>query len=311
MLKYSQSQRKEVQMIIQKLTSLTQEQTVQINELQQICMTADRQGRELFLSNDINYHKEMPCFYLGYEDDELVGVLVVFAPTMDTAEISAYVHPDHRRIGVFSALLEDARTVMQDYKITKELMVTDAAGVICREILCKWQAVLSHSEYLLIYHGGEKQVRFPFEARCLVREAVVNDLPEMIEMNMVGFGESEEDAAHMVHENFNHALTRCFVGQLDQEIFGLANVREEGADYYICGFNIAPEHRGTGMGRYLLYQILNILRLETDKTITLEVDSTNHTAYMLYTTSGFDVASQADYYLLRPRINTHSLQSEC
>lgn len=287
-------------MIIQALTALTSEQTAQINELQQICMDHDRQGRGLFLSNDINYHKEMPCFFLAYQNEILLGILVVFAPTMETAEISAFVHPDHRRIGVFSSMLREAQATLKQYNVTKSLMVTDAAGTVCREILTRWHAELSHSEYLLTYHGGEKQAIFPFEDRCQVREAVSADLPKMVELNMEGFGEDQENAEHMVRENFNHVLTRCFVGQIDDGIFGLANVRKEESDYYICGFNIAPAYRGTGMGRYLLYQILHLLTPGANEKITLEVDSTNHPAYMLYTTSGFEIQSQADYYLMQP-----------
>jgi ribosomal protein S18 acetylase RimI-like enzyme len=283
--------------------TLTQNQTEQVKRLQQICMDFDRQGRELFLGNDINYHKEMPGFFLGYQNGALIGVLVVFAPTMDTAEISAYVHPDYRRIGVFSSLLMQARTVLKHYSVTSALVVTDAAGTVCREILSKWQAAPAHSEYLLVYHSGEKKATFPFADRCNVREATSADLSTMVELNMAGFGEDLENASHMVRENFNHELTRCFVGLIDKEIFGLVNVRKEGSDYYICGFNIAPVYRGSGMGRYLLYQVLHILTPADGERITLEVDSTNHPAYMLYITSGFDVQSQADYYLLKPDVS--------
>jgi ribosomal protein S18 acetylase RimI-like enzyme len=83
---------------------------------------------------------------------------------------------------------------------------------------------------------------------------------------------------------------------MGDEIIGLANVRKEGSDFYICGFNIAPAHQGKGFGRYLLYLILQRLTPTADETITLEVDSTNQPAYRLYTTSGFVVQSQADYF---------------
>lgn len=280
------------------LTSLTEKQREQILELQQYCMTYDHEGRELFLSNDINYHKEMPCFFLSYLHEELCGVLIVFAPTMETAEISAYVHPSHRRTGVFSGLLLEAWRAIHQYNITKALVVTDAAGTVCKEILRKWQAVLSHSEYLLVYKGGGQPADFPFVGQCIVRDAEQSDMDKMVELNMASFGEDWENAAHMVRENLNHEQTRCFVGQMDEEIFGLANVRKEGSDFYVCGFNIAQVHQGKGMGRFMLYQILNRITATSDEKITLEVDSNNQPAYRLYITSGFVVQSQADYYRL-------------
>jgi ribosomal protein S18 acetylase RimI-like enzyme len=279
-------------------TSLTENQIEQIQELQQYCMAYDGSGRELFLSNDINYHKDMPCFFLSYQNAILCGVLIVFAPTMETAEISAYVHPSHRRNGIFSAMLLEAWQVIHQFNITKVLMVTDAVAVTCKEILSKWQGVLSHSEYLLVYQGGEKPVSFPFAARCLIREAEESDLEKIIQLNMAGFGEDQENAAHMVHENFQHKETRCFVGLLENEIFGLGNVRKEGSDFYICGFLVSPANQGKGLGRFLLYQILKQLTPTPDESITLEVDSENQVAYFLYTTSGFEVQSQADYYRL-------------
>ena len=179
------------------------------------------------------------------------------------------------------------------------LIVTDAVSLLCKEILDKWQAKLSYSEYFLVYRGGEKQVAFPFASKCLVREATESDIETMVMLNMSGFGEDWENAAHMVRENFNNQLTRCFVGQMEDEIFGLTNVRKEGSDFYICGFNIAPAHQGKGFGRYLLYQILDRLSPSEDESITLEVDSSNQPAYQLYTSSGFVVLSQADYYRLK------------
>jgi len=280
------------------ITSLTENQIAQIQELQQYCMAYDGSGRELFLSNGINYHKEMPCFFLSYLNDILCGVLIVFAPTIETAEISAYVHPSHRRNGVFTGMLLDAWQVIHQFNITKVLLVTDAVAVTCKEILSKWQGVLSHSEYLLAYQGGEKPASFPFANQCLIREAEETDLEKMVQLNMAGFGEDQGNAAHMVRENFKHKQTRCFVGLLGNVIFGLGNVRKEGSDFYICGFIVSPAYQGKGMGRFLLYQILKQLNPTPDESITLEVDSENQGAYFLYTTSGFEVQSQADYYRL-------------
>ena len=48
----------------------------------------------------------------------------------------------------------------------------------------------------------------------------------------------------------------------------------------------------------LLYQILDRLTPAEEELITLEVDSINQAAYRLYTTSGFVVQSQSDYYRL-------------
>jgi len=293
------------------LTSLTENQIRQIRELEQYCMAFDRSGRELFLCSDINYHKDMPCFYLNYMGDELRGVLVVFAPTLETAEVSVYVHPSHRRSGIFSGMLLEAWRIMHEYRITKVLIVTDAVSTVCKEILHKWKAELSHSEYLLVYQGGRKPARFPLADQCLVREAMETDLEKMVEMNMASFGEDRDNAAHMVRENFKHPLTQCFVGQMGGEIFGLANVRKEGSDYYICGFNVAPACQGKGFGRYLLYQILDRLTPTEDESITLEVDSTNQPAYRLYLTSGFAVQSQADYYWLElPVISPDTITPE-
>jgi ribosomal protein S18 acetylase RimI-like enzyme len=280
------------------LTSLADKQTEQILELQQHCISYDGSGRELFLSNDINYHKEMSCFFLCYIEEVLCGVLTVFAPTMETAEISAFVDPSHRRLGIFSKLLLEAWRMIHQYKISKVLIVTDAISTVCKEILSKWQAELSHSEYLLAYQGDGQPSVFSFSDKCIVREASEADFDEMVEMNMVNFGEDRANASPMVRQRLNHNLTLCFVGLMGNEIFGLADVRKEDSDLYICGFNITPSRQGKGFGRYLLYQILDRLTPTEDETIILEVDSSNQPAYHLYTTSGFTVQSQADYYRL-------------
>lgn len=280
------------------LKSLTQEQIKQIRELEQSCLSFDGSGRSLFLSNDINYHKDMPCFFLCYVGEKLCGVLTVFAPTMETAEISGFVDPFHRRSGVFSRLLLESWQILHQYRITRLLIVTDAVSTICTKILNHWQAELSHSEYLLVYKGGNLRTEFVLASKCVVREAAESDFENMVALNMANFGEDRENASHMVRENFKHELTRCFVGQIDDDIFGLVNVRKEGSDFYICGFNIAPTQQGKGFGRYMLDQVLERLTPSDGESITLEVDSNNQPAYQLYTTSGFEVQSQADYYKL-------------
>ena len=68
---------------------------------------------------------------------------------------------------------------------------------------------------------------------------------------------------------------------------------------YISGFCMLPEHRGKGYGRVVLSRLVAELVAEDRPNITLEVETKNDRALLLYKQCGFETATAFDYYRLQ------------
>lgn len=88
--------------------ALTARQQEQIRSLQETCRRAEPFGHSVFLSGELNHFGEMDCFFLGYEGQALAAVLTLFQPDAREAEVTAFVRPDLRRQGRFTALFAAA-----------------------------------------------------------------------------------------------------------------------------------------------------------------------------------------------------------
>ena len=93
--------------------ALTARQQEQIRSLQETCRRAEPFGHSVFLSGELNHFGEMDCFFLGYEGQALAAVLTLFQPDAREAEVTAFVRPDLRRQGRFTALFAAARAELE------------------------------------------------------------------------------------------------------------------------------------------------------------------------------------------------------
>ena len=73
-------------MEILKTNRLDQRQTQQIVALENKCFIRDGLENHAYLTNDLNFDPQMPCFFLCYEGDALVAFLTAFAPERAQAE---------------------------------------------------------------------------------------------------------------------------------------------------------------------------------------------------------------------------------
>lgn len=280
---------------IESTKKLTEYQIKKIKKLQNECMAADGTQGKLCLDSALNFFKDMPCFYLTWDYGRLVGVLSVFAPVADTAEISALVKPDYRRMGYYGTMLSAARKQFNKYGVTKEVFVHEVGSPGGKEMLTAHGAAVDHSEYLMVWQ--EQRERKPFAADGLLLMAARScDEKDMTTINMAVFGEDEEGAANMVRKNLNGKDILCYNAYSGGEMVGVCCVNVKPDALTLFGLGIAPTHQGKGYGRIMLGEIIRLLKSRFKQDIELEVDTVNKRAVSLYRTSGFAVKTQYDYY---------------
>ncbi|MBV9227977.1 MAG: GNAT family N-acetyltransferase, partial [Chloroflexi bacterium] len=66
----------------------------------------------------------------------------------------------------------------------------------------------------------------------------------------------------------------------------------------IYGFGILPDYRGRSYGRQMLEETIRTIRSQSQKTITISVDTTNTNALGLYLSCGFEIKATYGYYAM-------------
>lgn len=134
----------------------------------------------------------------------------------------------------------------------------------------------------------------------LIRPAIADDLPLIQALE-----QQADTAAHWS----THDYEALFAPDAPKRITLVASKADEaklhGFVIARCGHDqweienivVAPEHRGRGIGRALLHEMLRMAREENAKSVLLEVRNSNSAARQLYAKAGFaEIARRRAYY---------------
>lgn len=274
-------------------------QAAQIAALEAVCKKYDLLQGSIFLSGELNFDPELPCFYLLYNPDndkELIAFLSVFAPLSAEAEIYAYTAPAYRRQGCFNSLLEAALHTLQKYGVRDILFVYEPVSAAVPAVLDNLYAEYQYSEYLMTRSSSPEASALP-DGLCLT-PAADNEICSLASLHALAFRGTEESSlqflANVFSSSASHARKLNFSGT-DQTVgicFFTVGVKE------ISIFSVAvhPDHRQKGYAALMLQALLSELNLSYPSLpVTLEVNSLNTPAFSLYQKLGFQICTQFDY----------------
>lgn len=244
-----------------KTNRLTATQYNDVQNLFHLCKQFEDLEGLLFLEPELNLFPEFPCFYLLYENSILISFLSIFIPNEKECEIYAYTHPDYRKRGYFTNLFECALSQIEKFEIESIYFVNEPGSNSGKSALTKINTQLASSEYIMKWDPEF----IPSPKNILTLE--VNDSCEY------------------------------FKARLNQEVIGECCVDHSDSCSTIYDFEILSSKRGRGYGKEMLLLILDHLAQMNYKNIVLHVSSTNKAAYRLYSTNGFAVLKQVDYWM--------------
>lgn len=279
-------------MDIVKTNVLTKSQQSQIKALEDLCFAADGLECHAFLSNELNFDRNLDCFFLGYENGEPVAFLSVFAPSRAEAEVQAVTRPDCRRQGCFRALLGAAKTEIIQAGVEEIVFAVETKSASGSAVVKRHPSVrLLRSEYRMTRRAGDMPA-------C----------PENLDFVMV-------DSGNIAH--YRRLITSAFPEMKSGDVFfdrllqpgsrtgylafengsavGGFCLNFEGTDVFLYGLAIAEDRRGRGIGTRMTAYALKKGFEKADRVI-LEVDSGNPAALRLYHKCGFAVDFQVDYF---------------
>ncbi|ADY14828.1 GNAT family N-acetyltransferase [Sphaerochaeta globosa] len=273
---------------------LTKTQISEIETLQSLSFLPEGLENHVFLSSEMNVYKDLDCFFLGYENDQLVSFLGAFLPSRKEVEFNGFTHPDHRRKGCFTLLVEHALTLYRPYSFTQALFQRELNSKSGFSYLQKRYPELDRSEYLMTLeqqHWNNKDTVGTLE---LVTEQCKE---ETIAVMSDAFEETLDESAHFLTYLLNQSDRKTFLYRQEGTAVGVMNALLEDGVWVIHGVGILHAFRNQGMGRHMLSLAFDVL-FQDAATIQLEVDSQNPPALSLYRKLGFQTTSQVDYHRL-------------
>lgn len=276
---------------------LNETQREEIQNFIDRCSAFDYTCQEVYLGNEFNVYPKMKTFFLEREGENLAGFLYLYADHETTAEISAWVHPEKRRSGIFTRLFEEAVLEIKKYSYKKVLFKTEKAFSDVNKVLAGYPVNLSHKEYHMVADNGSGVTEKDIPGFSL-REAQEKELGQLAEIMKAAFAGEEFEADVHVRTTFRTEKALLFTALYQNTPVGCVSVDTSGRRNYLYALCIDPKYQGNGYGRKMLCRTVNLLARLYDKEVSLDVDEENKTAIPLYQSCGFRQASELVYYAM-------------
>ncbi len=271
--------------------SLTPEEKARMEEVYRDCCRRAGPCAEPFLSGELNFDKNIPCFFQGLEDGRLAGFLVLFMPGAQEAEAAAFVRPDCQGRGCFSALYRRALEEVRRAGIPRVLFVVGDRGPRGRAVAEHYGARPDHGENRMFRDGGPA----PAHPDLTCQKVGGPDGPPMDEVRRGFSFQAGDDFLQAALESPGRAAFLVRLGA--QPIGGFMFSMGTPGTLFLHSVGIAPAHRGRGLGR----QLMGLALEEAEKRggeVVLDVDTANTPACRLYLGCGFATRYRTDYYAL-------------
>lgn len=278
---------------IESSVGLDQNQLDKIKGLEQICNEYEGLTMKLNWEMLNNRPKNEVNDFLLYENDDLVGYLGLYIFRDTEAEVSAMVHPKHRKQNKFRKLVSQARQELMVRDIPSFLFICEEKSISGKETMKALKTTYSFSEY-----GMTLKEAIPLTSSTAVTlsEAEEQDIEELIEMDVACFNLNKEESTEQYRKDLNQPTRSLKVASLKGKKIGKISTYISENEAYIYGFCLLPAFRGKGHGKTILQETVESLVDQGYTNISLEVECKNKGALTLYQRRGFEVIAGYDYY---------------
>ncbi|MGM9510032.1 GNAT family N-acetyltransferase [Larkinella sp. GY13] len=285
-------------MKILSLTELNQEQYLAAQALELKCKADDGLMGHIHWDKSMNYFQSMCHWFLLYKNDVLIGLLSAFAPTTSVVEFCGYTLPKARRKGCFSTLLEVAAEAARNYGYEHLLLITERASESGQAFARQLGATYSNTEYQLRWEPLPS-LALPVSTPAIhLVKAGMADLEPLSKLSQTIFGGTLDEARKLLETTITTPHLTQYIATLDGKPIGMVAINFVQNDAWIIGLGVCPAFQGRGIGKTILFRILDILQESMAETILIEVDSGNEAALHLYQKSGFTIQMGQDYFRL-------------
>ena len=248
--------------------------------------------------------------FMYFNGVELIGYMGIcsFGGITQPLEITGMVHPEYRRQGIFSKLMELVVAECRKRNAEGILALCDKKSISGQGFLKKISAVYKFSEFeMYLNHKSYETLEKQQPSGITFRKAVNADASEITRQNMIYFGddseeenEDSEDRGILLPEEEEKRGMTIYIAEKEDRIIGKVNLQmSDGGTGGIYGLGVLPEFRGNGFGRAILTFGVEKLKDAKATEVMLQVAAENGTALNLYKSCGFQETSVMDYFELK------------
>jgi ribosomal protein S18 acetylase RimI-like enzyme len=270
---------------------LTKEELIDIKTLQEISETEGKLRLKLNFDMLESRNGNRKEDFFHYEEGRLVGFLGSYY-FGNKVELCGMVHPDYRRRGIFSKLLENALKEAKKHKARTILLNAPTDSQSAKEFLQTIPCTLSMVEYQMKWQKTE----LPEDHSVTIRPSISEEEMEAeIQLDVQCFGLNEEEARQYKQENKDLTTDLRLMIEAEGRVAGKMRLSEMNGESWIYGFAVFPELQGKGIGRKALSKVVK-MQEEKGFSIFLEVEAKNANALRLYESCGFRSYHSQEYY---------------
>lgn len=278
-----------------KLSRLHKTELRSIRNLVDICEQGDGFRIKLYWNILQNRITQELNDILYYVDGNLVGYLALFTFEVDEAEISIVVHPKYRRQGIGKLLLREGLLELNQRRIPKTLWICPRGSRMDENYM---QALHAEYDFSQIEMFTTQIPNIPNLPEIQLRQAVVEDLPLIAKIGMVGFDSTYHETLQRFSENMQEKNRKIWLLSTPEcANIGKIHVRfDDDATAFIHDLCVLPDYRGRKLAVAMTLKMMAMLRQEGWKLFTLDVETDNESAIKLYLQCGFRSVVTYDYW---------------
>lgn len=277
-----------------KTTKLSKNELKEIKNLSIISHNIDGYKTKFYWN--ILEDRKLPEYddFLLYIEGNLAGYVGVFAFKEEEVELTAIIHPKHRRQGHFTALLNEVMLELVNRSFKKCLLICNRESEVAAHIVKKLDATFSHSEYEMI---SRVQPNFENLPPLELRDYTQEDIIDLAQMDAVCFNSSLDKMIFRFINSMGEKNRKVYVAMANGEKIGKVHLRfDEKNHAYIHDLCIMPPHRRKRYATAMVMQIMDMLNKKNIRMIYLDVEGKNTSAIELYEKCGYEITAIHDFW---------------
>src|SRR5579885_1199402 len=231
---------------------MTDDETAAVKELAALCNALEKLDLKLSLDPMPGNDPEAPRVFLAWVGDAIVGFCALDGAGRREVEVCGMVHPEQRRRGIGSALLDAAIEAAKAQGSERMLL-------ICEDASQSGQGFVRHLGLPSKFAELRMEVDAPPEfsdERLVIREAGPRDAEVIDRIVTDAFGEPQGSRLYDILADIASPSENFFLGTLDGEPVVALKVFYAAPKAYIYGFGVLSAYRRQGLGREFAARII-------------------------------------------------------
>lgn len=285
-------------MQIKSTNKLNEKEMKSIEKLLTKVNNFDGTYREPYLDNDYNFDKDMPTFFMAYNDlGDLIGILATYADSKDV-EIQLKIDPDYRRRKIATCLYKTFLKETKKYNlntvsfVTEEIFLDNNPNIIKNLNLTRCDS----EEFQLSRKFNKENLDNKSDDTNLIFEkASMKDVDELTQLMHEAFDSPLDIAERYNISSIKSDTVAIYVLRNDKDIISRVSVDFASDVNYMYSVATKKAYLRQGHAYNLLSKTIKEFEKENSKDFQIAVDVENIKAKNLYKKLGFNIDTKILY----------------